>query len=138
MSRGLTIVSLLSIFLSSNVCSPKKKSVNDPVWREESLKMASGICRKISECIQASPVWKQENEIHTKLIEDRFQEAKCQEYHRNSNVYQLIGRDVESIKSVTRSCYKEVLYLNCEAIMKNALAKVDSCNQMEAIQKGSN
>ncbi|NCN10067.1 MAG: hypothetical protein GW938_09515 [Leptospira sp.] len=138
MARRYVIVSLLFIFFGINLCSPKKKSVNDPIWREESLKMASGICKKMTECIQESEAWKNENSIHAKLIKDRFQEAKCQDYHRKSNVYLLIGEEVETIKTTTISCYNKIMTMNCESIIKNALEQVEACILMEKIQKGNN
>jgi hypothetical protein len=138
MVRSSFIVSLLFFSFLVNFCSPKKKAVNDPLWREESLKMASGICKKMTECILESQTWKEGNSIHSKLIEDRFQEAKCQDYHRQSNVYLLIGENPESIKMSTKSCYTEIISMSCKSIIQNALTKVEPCIQMEKIQKGSN
>jgi hypothetical protein len=128
---GLIITVGISLF-----CSKTDPSVNDPNWREESLKLASGICNKMVECIQESKTWKNGNAIHRKFIESRLQEANCKEYHRKTNVYLLKGNSPEIIQKVTRDCHKEIISMTCNQIIQNELATNKSCMLMEQIQGG--
>jgi hypothetical protein len=128
---------ILCVFIGISLfCSKTNPSVNDPNWREESLKMASGICSKMIECIEESKTWKNGNPIHTKFIESRLQEAKCKELHRETNVYLLKGYSPDLIQKSTRDCYKEIITMNCNQIIQNELATNKSCATMEQIQGG--
>lgn len=117
-------------------CSKKEQGVKDYVWQEESLKMAGEICKKISECGKQTGTFDGLDSSKATLAESRLQEANCQEYHRKTNVFLLIGSDPEYIKKSARECHQAMTNLSCDDLVNKKFKNISACEEMGRIQKG--
>lgn len=117
-------------------CSQKNTGVDDPAWREESLRIAAEICAKISRCGKETGAFKGLDPAHAELADKRLQEASCQDHHRKTNVYRLAGAHPELIKASTRECHREMIGLECNDLVNKKYLNIPSCLTMGQIQKG--
>ncbi|WCL49726.1 LA_2478/LA_2722/LA_4182 family protein [Leptospira sp. GIMC2001] len=136
MLRTPYMILLILFFLCQIDCKDRSKGVDDPFWREESLKIAGEICKKIANCGKETGAFIGLELSHTQLAENRLQEASCHEHHRNTNVYKLIGDNPDQIRSLTRDCYKEIIEMGCSDLVDKKYKKIVACELMGRIQRG--
>jgi hypothetical protein len=110
--------------------------VNDPAWKEESLRLAAGICEKIADCGKETGAFQGLDPNHQELVEKRLSEVSCQDHHRKTNVYLLAGSEPERIKKIVRSCHRNFLKLTCSDLVAKKYSEIESCVLMGKIQMG--
>lgn len=136
MSHILHFVSLIVLLVPIIHCSDKISGIEDPLWQEESLKIAAEICGKISACGKETGAFQGLDLAQANLTEKRLQEASCQEYHRKTNVFHLAGASPSIIKDSTRACHKQMLELSCDELVSKKFLSFKACDTMGRIQKG--
>lgn len=133
--RNLPILILL--FSMGMHCTKKKAGIQDPIWQEESLKIASDICARISECMKSSHSTENLELSKSDLAKSKLQEAACQEKHRKTNVFLLIGTNPDTIKEAARNCHSNIMAFNCEDLRNKKFLTSPACQTMAKIQKGN-
>ncbi|MCX7999719.1 MAG: hypothetical protein N3A69_12335 [Leptospiraceae bacterium] len=129
-------ICLVSLVLSFTFCKRKEnlRETFDPVWRDESTKIALSICEQILTCFQKKFIESQSLPVY-KHVERNLQSSKCTEKHKKSNVYLLRGNEPETIKKNFLTCYQKLQNLNCEEIYKDEIAKISECRWISNLQK---
>jgi hypothetical protein len=136
MSHILPFVTLILLLVPIVQCSEKISGIEDPIWQEESLKIAAEICGKIAACGKETGAFQGLEVAQANLTEKRLQEASCQEYHRKTNIFHLAGADPDLIKQSTRECHKQMLELSCDDLVNKKFLAFGACDRMGKIQKG--
>jgi len=126
---------LLFAFVLLAECRESPSEIHDPVWKEESLKMAGEICAKIRECGFQTGSFQGLDTNESSLLEQRLTEASCKAYHKKTNAYLLRGEDPEWIKKNSRDCHRAMLSLSCDELVSKKFLEFSSCTELSRIQK---
>lgn len=130
----------LFLFISCNIlaieCKAKKKlpEFYDPIWRDESTKISTEICKRLSECFEKQSKNSKSSHIKTH-VQKNLQTSKCTEKHKKSNVYFLRGANPEEIKKNFLTCYENFKTLSCEQIYSGAIQNFTECKWINELQK---
>ncbi len=125
---------IIVLFLFTNIfCKPKaKKGIDDPIWKEESSKIASEICNYLEKC--SKPTLDKLPDYMKKQINEEISTANCIDKNKKSNIYNLKVTDPELAKNSYRECLIYIKTLSCEDITKDAISKNEFCNTVTLLQ----
>ena len=125
---------ILVILFTILFCKPKvKKGIDDPIWREESNKIASEICNYMEKC-SATTIEKLPDYMQ-KQVKEEISTPNCIEKNKKSNIYNLRVNDPESAKTAFRECFKYLKTLSCEEMVNAGISKNDFCNTTTLLQE---
>ena len=126
---------LIFIFLIMIVDCKKKKGIDSVEWKDESLKITAEICQKYRTCTDEN--WSGVPEKLKSFTKSRLDEANCQKEFRSSNVYKLIGGDIQKIVMSYRECKNLILTTSCENLRKGFIDQQTVCVFIKKIQSGN-
>lgn len=106
----------------------------DSEWQEESLQLAGELCLKIKDCALQKNSISHLTGAQIKLLEKRFNESNCKEYHKKTKVFNLESDNPEKLKTYARTCYKSLLTLNCDQLLEKKFQEIPECENLKNIQ----
>ncbi len=129
----------LLIFLATTYffvsCKPNK-GIDDPIWKEESQKMAISICQHLNSCLEEKD-WEAIPEKWRGLAQNRMQEGNCQNEFRKSPIFFLKVPDVTIAKEAYTKCTQFTLALTCEQLKSKTTVESKDCLLVNSLQSGN-
>lgn len=129
-----SILYVLGLVIFHLVCKPNSSpGYSDPIWRDESLKIAIDICSKLDDC--SKNFIPQLPEQLQKGTKERLGSLNCIEKHKKSHIYLLKVPEIESAKSAFRECRDYLIHLSCDEVTSGKMNLNEKCLLVSKLQK---